>query len=222
VLNLRSTVRALESRLEDIEREIATSPSGERAEPNNPVYLQLRTRIATSNAELADLHQRRQELQARIDELDRRRFAAPQVERDYTALTQERAVLLERYRELRNLGAEAAMGQALEAGQSGQRFTIVEPARIPASPVSPNRISLSFLGIVLALAIGLGVASLLEAMDTRVRGRQDIYQLLEAPPIGIIPYVESRRDAVRRRTFNTIMSVILLGSIAHLITIVMA
>lgn len=222
VVNLQRTVLSLEAQLSDLEASFASTPSAGAAAPNNPLYLQLQTRLRTSEGELVDLNRRRQNLISRIDDLDRRRVLAPQVERAYAALTQERDVLLERFRELRNLGAEAAMGQALEAGQSGQRLKIVEPARVPASPVSPNRVSLSLLGIVLAIALGLGVASLAEAMDTKVRGRRDILQLLEAPPMGVIPYVESRNDTITRISINTTMSAAFLVALAYVVATVMS
>ena len=210
VVRLREQVNALEAQL----RETQASGQTARARPNNPAYIQQRTRISTADAEIADLSGRRVELDGRVTRLDRLRAAAPQVEREYSELTQERELLLERYRELRGMGSEAALGEALETGQSGARLTIVEPARIPSSPVSPNRISLSFLGIVLALAIGLGIASLTEAMDTTVRGKQDIEDLLDMPPIGIIPLVENSKDAMKRRTANLAMGIGAIGAFA--------
>jgi len=215
VIRLTRSVGALERQLTNLEREIATASSITRIEPNNPVYLQLRTRISTAAIELRDLGRRRSDLITRIDDLDQRMSVAPQVESDYQALAQERDVLLERYRELRGLGSDAALGQALETGQSGSRFTILEPARVPVNPVSPNRLSLSFLGLVLAMALGLGVASLTEAMDTKVRGRRDVHQLLAAPPIGIIPYVESQADRKRRISINIATSTVFAIALAY-------
>jgi uncharacterized protein involved in exopolysaccharide biosynthesis len=222
VINLRRTVASLESQLADLESRSGSYPSAGLAAPNNPLYLQLRTQSRSAEGELADLNRQRKDLVSRIDVLDRRRVLAPQVERAYAALTQEREVLLERFHEVRNLEAEAAMGQALEAGQSGQRLRIVEPARVPAIPVSPNRVSLSLLGVVLAIALGLGVASIAEAMDTKVRGRRDIYQLLQAPPIAIIPYVETRGDTIRRVSLNAAMVAIFLTALAVVIATVVS
>jgi uncharacterized protein involved in exopolysaccharide biosynthesis len=197
VVQLRRSVLSLEEQLADVR----ANPSS-AAQPNNPVYLQLRTRIQTAQAEIYDLLNRRASLNSRIDQLERQRVRAPQVERLFSELEQERTLLMERYRELRGLGSEAELGQALETGQSGERLTIVESARIPSSPISPNRVSLSFLGIVLAIAAGLGVAALTDATDTKVRGRQDVQKLLGTLPIGIIPYVENPSDTASRIKVN--------------------
>src|SRR5690606_33773619 len=102
--------------------------------------------------------------------------------------------------------------QNLEAGDSSERLTMIEPPRVPSSPASPNRVSLTFLGIVLAIAIGLGVASLTEASDSSVRGQHDVQQLLDMPPIGIIPLVESRKDTIKRLTLNFSMGAAAVGA----------
>lgn len=217
VTRLKRAVASLEAQLADVS---ASSTAGAR--PNNPLYLQLRTRINTARAEINDLSSRRAELTSRIDEFDRRRLAAPQVERLYSELEQERNLLMERYRELRGLGGEAELGQALETGQSGERLTIIEPARIPSSPVSPNRVSLTFLGVVLAIAAGLGIASLTDAMDTKIRGRQDILQLLDTPPMSVVPYVEDKTDLRRRRGTNAAMAVGTLAAVGLVVRAVLA
>lgn len=197
VVQIRSSATSIRSQLTDL-----GPTSSASAQPNNPAYLQLRTRVNTAEAQINDLFARRDDTRSRITDLEARRISAPQVERQFAKLEQEQDLLLTTYTNLRNLGGEAALGDALESGQSGERLTIVEHARVPARPISPNRLSLSFLGIVLALAAGLGVASLADAMDTRVRGRVDIQHLLETSPIGTIPYVENDKDRFRRIGLN--------------------
>jgi uncharacterized protein involved in exopolysaccharide biosynthesis len=222
VIRLQRTVRSLEEQLDGVAGQIATaSPSGP-IQPNNPVYLQLLTRIDTADAELADLNSVRNDLTARIAELDRRGAEAPQVERNYAELTQEQELLLLQYRELRGLGSEATLAQNLESGDSGQRLTVIEPPRVASSPVSPNRASITFLGIVLALAIGFGVASLIESTDTKVRGQRDIQAILEMPPLAIVPYVENAADRRKRLTINFAMGGGLLAATAFVVTTALA
>lgn len=219
VITLQGEVRSLEQQLVDIESEIAATGNNP-AQPNNPAYVQLRTRIDSADEELAELGRRRIALQVRVDELEMMRIRAPQVERAFASLIQEQDVLLAQYQDLRTMEAEASMGEALETGQSGERLTIVEPARVPNNPVSPDRFSLSFLGIVLSIAVGLALMSVVEAMDRTVRGRNDVYQLLEAPPMGVIPYVETTADTIKRRSLNVVMSATVLSAILFIFSTV--
>ena len=204
VVSLRDTVKALEDELNNLQAQVQSANSN--AQPNNPLYLQLQARIETADAEISDLNRRRLEIRSRVVDLEARRLASPQVEREYSELIQERDVLQAQYRDIRGLGGEAALGEALETGDSGERLTIIEPPRVPSDPVSPNRVSLSFLGFVLAIAISLGLTSLLEAADTKVRGQRDIHQILEAPPIAIIPYVENSSEKTKRLALNALIA----------------
>ena len=222
VIRLQRTVSSLEQQLTDAANGITGSTSSEPVAPNNPVYVSLLTRIQTADAEIADLTRIRNELSARIAELDGLRLLAPQVEREYDALLQQQEPLLVQYRELRGLEGEALLAQNLETGDSGERLSLIEPPRVPANPVSPDRISLSFLGVVLAIALGLGAASLTEAMDTTVRGQRDVYELLGMPPMGIIPYVETPADTAKRLMMNGMMFVVLLGAAVYVIMTALA
>lgn len=216
VIDLRNSVNSLEAQLAELEQN-GTANYASQMPPNNPPYLQLQTRISTASEEIGALTRRRTMLSGRIAELERLQLAAPQVERDYAQLTNERDLLLVRYRELNNLGDEAALGEALETNQSGERLVIVESPRAASDPVSPNRVSLSLLGIIVGVALGLGSASLMEAMDKKVRGRRDITLILEAPPIGIIPYVESRSDTLKRRAANSALIAGIVGATAYVV-----
>lgn len=215
VVRLQRAVSSLEDQLSELDSDLASTGSAGGAAPNNPVYLQLLTRIETAEQELADLTRRQNELNTRARELERRRQESPQVEREYTELTHEQGLLLDRYRELRGLKDEATLAEDLESGESGERLSVIEPPRVPSNPVSPNRLSLSFLGFVLAMALGLGAASVTEAVDSSVRGQRDVYQLLEMPPMGIIPYVESQSDRLRRITVNAMIAVVAVGAAVY-------
>jgi uncharacterized protein involved in exopolysaccharide biosynthesis len=221
VIRLQRTVRSLEEQLAAAESDIASTASGP-VQPTNPAYLALQTRIATADAEIADLMRQRNEVSARIAELDERRYGAPEVEREYSALTQEQELLLVRYRELRALESDARLAETLETGDSGSRLEIIEPPRVPTSPISPDRTAYSFLGVVLAVALGLGVASLTEAMDTTVRGQRDVYRLLEMPPMGIIPYVETPADTVKRFGINAAMGAAGIAAAAYVLMTALA
>ncbi len=55
---------------------------------------------------------------------------------------------------------------------------------------------------MLSLALGAGVAALLESTDETIRGRLDVMQLLQSPPLAIVPRIttaQDRRVAQRRR-----------------------
>lgn len=72
--------------------------------------------------------------------------------------------------------------------QTPVKVTVVEPASLPASPISPNtRINLA-LGLLAGVALGVGAAALRESLDTTVHDTEEIESITKAPVLGDIPY----------------------------------
>jgi polysaccharide biosynthesis transport protein len=213
VLRLQRTISSLETQLSELGR---AGGAGLSAQANNPPYLQLQTRIRTADAELQDLGRRRAELVARLRDIDRHLAQSPQVEREYSSIARNHESLLEEYRNVRAKQSRAGLAESLEEGGTGERLRIIEPPFVPTSPIQPNRASLSFLGVVFALAVFLGLASLLESADTTVRGRRDVTALLEMPPLAIIPLIENSADKWKRRLSNSMVVVVAVVAVGAL------
>ena len=87
----------------------------------------------------------------------------------------------------------------MERRQKGEQFRILEAAFPPPDPVSPNRILIVLIGIMLAGGLGLGVAIVLEGIDDTFH---DVRSLRGAVPVRIlaeIPAVVLASDLVRQR-----------------------
>lgn len=67
---------------------------------------------------------------------------------------------------------------------------VLDLAVTPKAPVRPNVQTGLALGGLLALLLGLGTAFLVDMLDSRIRGREDIEQQLGVPYLGAIPMFE--------------------------------
>jgi hypothetical protein len=59
-----------------------------------------------------------------------------------------------------------------------------------------------FLGLILAIAGGIGSGAVLEQLDRSIRGGEHLSKLAGLPPLAVIPYVPNQDDLqrlVRRR-----------------------
>lgn len=65
-------------------------------------------------------------------------------------------------------------------------ISVIDPARVPESPASPQAQLNLLLGLVAGLAAGLAAAVAREALDNRVKSGRDVKQLTEAPLMGYI------------------------------------
>src|SRR5206468_12155544 len=117
-------MRDLQSQMTDIDRELAEKENQDR---------QLRERIA--------------EYQAKVDAVPTRESELVELTRDYTTLQNTYASLLSK-RE------ESKIAANLEHRNIGEQFKVLEPARVPERPFSPNRPLLDLAGAGGGLAIG--------------------------------------------------------------------
>lgn len=63
-------------------------------------------------------------------------------------------------------------------------FDLAEPARRAVRPNKPLNIA---LGIIVGLAVGIGLAFFIEYLDTSVKTIDDVERALQAPVLGVIP-----------------------------------
>lgn len=73
-------------------------------------------------------------------------------------------------------------------GESPVGATVVRPATVPQTPISPNVLRNIALSLILGLLIGLGVAVLRDILDTRVRGEDDVRRVSDLPTLGAVHY----------------------------------
>jgi uncharacterized protein involved in exopolysaccharide biosynthesis len=95
--------------------------------------------------------------------------------------------------------ARAETGDMIEALAKGQRITVIEQAVAPREPSRPNRLLIAVGGVVGGLMLGLGLAALLEVMNTSIRRPADLTKALGITPFATLPYLRTARQIRRRR-----------------------
>lgn len=196
VVKLKKSVAALEAKL----KRAPTSPTGFAMRPDNPAYVTIQTQLDTVDLSLRAAHELRDRAKQRLAEYEARVVDTPRVEQEGLALQRDYEAATKKYKEIRQnlMGAELAV--AMEKGQRGERYSILEPAEVPDSPERPNRRAFILLGLVLGLGSGVGYASLAEYMDRTVRGSRSMIGVMRAPPLAAIPYIPNGIDPPARLT----------------------
>lgn len=69
----------------------------------------------------------------------------------------------------------------------GNNVTVAQQARPPAGPSSPNTKRTALLGAALGLLIGIGIALLLERLDSRLRELPAVERAYGLPVLGTVP-----------------------------------
>jgi protein tyrosine kinase modulator len=191
--------RSIATLVEERSRASTSRSTAQFRIPNNPDYVRVQRQIAALDENIRAAGSRRIQLRAEIDELERNIAIAPRVEQEWLALNRGYEAARSEFTDVTQRSTQARLSERLEDESKGQRFTLLESARLPVTPIEPNRLSIIFLGVVLALGAGIGIAALVDSLDTTIRSVRDLSELLEAPPIVTIPYMVSAREIGVRR-----------------------
>jgi len=187
-------VAALEAELarENARPATAAAPA---QQPDNPIYVQLQSQLSATKNDQSGTASQIAHLKAQMADYQRKISVSPQVEREYRELVRDYQNEQTKYQELRSKQMEAQVAQNLESDRKGERFTLIEPPLPPEEPVSPNRMAIWIVGVLLSLGLAVGVAALLETLDATVRGRKDLMRLLSEAPLALIPEIGTDGDA---------------------------
>lgn len=189
VIKARNSVAVLEDKLATIPTVVTD------ATPNNPAYLALAARLNAADAELESLYRKRDELTAKLDNFAQNLRLIPDAEAKYRALTRDHENAIAKYQEISAKQMEARVSQNLESERKAEKFTLIEPPLLPEKPFKPNRLAIVLLSFMIGLIGGAGSASLAEVLDDRIRSRDDIKAIFDAPPLAHIPYIEGDDEA---------------------------
>jgi polysaccharide chain length determinant protein (PEP-CTERM system associated) len=205
VKKIKTEIAELERRL-DVAPSKMTGKSGASKptfspldQPDNPAYVNLASQLVSAQAETETVKRQIEELNKRRDDYYRRIEASPKVEESYKALLAERNNTQLKVDDLMKKTMEANVAQGLEKEKMGERFTIIDPARLPEKPVKPNVPAILLIGLFLGIGAGVGTASLKEFNDQSVRNPQMLTAITHLPVLVAIPEIIIEKDILARK-----------------------
>jgi polysaccharide chain length determinant protein (PEP-CTERM system associated) len=204
----RMDIAALENRIALAHSDDPQTPKKDltsvAGQANNPSYVTLASQLSGVQSDIESVKRQIGELEKRREDYVRRTEAAPRVEETYKGLIVERTNTETKYQDLMKRVMEAKVSQGLEKEQMGEKFTLIDPARLPEKPIKPNVPAVLLIGLFLGIGAGVGNTSLKESGDQSVRTPGQLARALGLPVLGAIPRIINEQDrlhgrAVRRR-----------------------
>jgi chaperonin cofactor prefoldin len=197
----------------DVEKQIADARPGRQAQPSllpnesdNPAHVNLTSQLAATRFEMDSLNRQIRALRQRAEQYGSRLESAPQVEKAYNTLLLERNNTQLKYNDLMAKYMESQVAQGLEKERKGERFTLIDPARLPQRPVKPNRLAIVVIGFVLAVGSGVGFAAIREYSDNSIRDYRRLSRITPFPVLAGIPLIENESDITKRRWKRAVLS----------------
>jgi polysaccharide chain length determinant protein (PEP-CTERM system associated) len=219
---MQRTIRDLEGKLEIDSRQPSAEATPTEKPPTPAERLQqarlrdLKLQMEDIDRQLADKQSQDLRLRAVVSEYQAKLDAVPKRESDLVELTRDYTTLQTTYQSLLAKREDAKLASNLERRNIGEQFKILDPARLPERPFSPDRRLIDLGGAAAGLALGALLVGLLEYRDSSFTCEEDVIRLLNVRVLALVPIMISDLDSRtrRRRVAGTGIAVLLLGTVA--------
>lgn len=174
---------------EDDARAKAQSVRGPaRSSGNNPVYQRLRIAFAEAEANVASIRSQLQGQQNRLDLMKATASKVPQAEADLTQLNRDYDIMRKQYEQLVSRREAASLGVKIDESQNMAEYRVIDPPRVPANAVFPDRRLLAAAGALLAIVAGVASAIGLSRMLPTIETRELLEALVKRPVLGTVSW----------------------------------
>ena len=201
---MQRAVRDLQAKLDAEQRQPATAGDPKVTDPaleqagrlREQRKRDLKVQIDDIDRQLKEKADQDKQLRAVVDAYQAKLDAVPKRESDLVELTRDYATLQTSYQSLLAKREEATLAANLERRNIGEQFKVLDPARLPERPFSPNRVLIDVGGAGGGLALSLFLIGLLEYRDSSFKCEDDVVRLLDVRVLALVPLMTS--DAERR------------------------
>ncbi len=191
VIKTKNDIAALQRKIEEGDETKSTAGNkAPRASLEPAQITQLRAQIHSYEQIISEKSKEEEGIRQQIRMYQGRVQSSPVVEEQYKQVTRGYQTALDSYNDLLKKRDESAMATSLEEEQEGEQFSVLDAANLPDEPAFPNRLLFTLGGAGGGLALGVGIAFLLEMRDTSFHTERDVELALRLPLLAMIPAIE--------------------------------
>jgi len=175
---------------------------------------ELKTEMQTLDLQISAKQAEEKRLRGTLASYQGRVEAAPVRETELAELMRDYDTLQASYRGLLTKKQDSQIAANLERRQIGEQFKILDQARIPEKPSSPNRPQLYVLGVLAAIGIGLACAAIAEYLDRSMRSEEDVRIAVNLPVLATVPIIIEHDGSIRRTAISASVGLAAIASAA--------
>ncbi len=169
----------------------------------NAVVVGLRYQIKSLDMEIKAMKEENKKIKKQIEVYKKRIEDTPKREQELIDITRDYNNLRQTYNNLLTRKIEAEQAAALERRQEGEQFRVIDPARMPETPIKPNVKKVLLMTLILALGTGVGSALALEFISKAFYDPDEVTKALKLPMVACLPLVLTP-DEKRKKFFKNI------------------
>jgi len=214
ILRMKRVITELQKKAD---AEALAQPVSKAGPVVSPLERLRKNRLADMKAEIEKIDKQiaakletEQRIHKAMSDYQKRIEAAAGRQSELTELTRDYQTLQTTYQSLLGKKEDSKVAANLERRQIGEQFKILDPARLPERPTSPNRPQLQSMGLAAGAGFGLALMVLIEYLDKTLKSEADVtaaLNLLVLATVPILPDIGSR--LARRRRLIAISATVL-------------
>jgi len=158
----------------------------------DPRYKELQNQLTATTLEINRLNAEDASISAQVNKYVGRIEQTPAREQDMAGLLREYESTKAAYETLLNKSQGAQQAENLEKRQKGERFKVIDPAKVPEKPFSPDIPKILLIGLFAGLAGGLALAFIREQLDRSFHDAADVELSLGIKVLATIPKIEEK------------------------------
>ena len=202
IIATKAEILAVETSIDEI------LAKGQPAERPNMLQQQAQAQVDRAGMHRAAAQAEIDRLEALTNQIQGLIVGTPAVAEQLDGLKREYEHLFSSYQDFSRRHQEASVQAQLERRQLGEQFRVLEAAFQASDPSSPNRPLIIALGVFFGLALGGGLAVVIEAADTTAHNPRRLQSSFGLPVLASIPriWLEADRVALRRKRLRTALA----------------
>lgn len=198
VASTRKLLKDLEEQkkkeVKELRKAALDAPSVAAANGTSLVSQELNRMMASSEVQVAALKARVAEYSARYQQARESAKTAPQLEAEASQLNRDYDINKKNYEELVSRRESAELSGELDSTAGVADFRLIDPPRVSADPVSPNRILLLSGAMLAALASGFVTAFVASQLRPVFHSAQQLRERFDLPMLGMVSMVTNAAD----------------------------
>ncbi len=196
------TIRALKRKVALLEK-VKAAPVREKPKKVNVAgelaIAKINSQIEAAKTRLFSIAQGKRSMRAQMTKVRKQVVDIPQVARGLVTLLRGYENAKRQYEEVKAKQVNARIAENLELNNKAERFRLIESPDYPQYKQNMSKSKILVFGFLASIAMGLGLAMLLEILDKRVRGQAVLAAVINAKPLAIIPYINTLAELNKKR-----------------------
>jgi polysaccharide chain length determinant protein (PEP-CTERM system associated) len=201
VISARKIIKELEdakaAQVRELRREAVANPAVLAS--TSPTFQEMSRVLASAEVQVASLRARVSEYGERSKRAFENVKTAPQIESEFSQLNRDYAIQKKNYEDLVSRRESASLSGDLEFASGVVDFRLIDPPRVTPQPVSPNRMLLIPMVLLVAIGAGAAVTFLLNLLRPVFHDAASLRNAVDLPLLGVVTRVSSDAERARAR-----------------------